>query len=84
LMGINHLKCHCCVEAKLKHAPKPPRSIRVITVHGECVSFDMTGPFQITSIHGNRYGLIFIDHFTNTTFNYAMKSKDEFPATSCS
>jgi hypothetical protein len=39
----------------------------------------MTGPFQITSIHGDRYGLIFIYHFTNTTFNYAMKSKDEFP-----
>ncbi len=71
LWGINHLNCHCCVEAKLKHGPKP-RSIQVITVPGECVSFDMTGPFQITSIHGNRYGLIFIDHFTDTTFNYTM------------
>jgi transposase InsO family protein len=39
----------------------------------------MTGSFQITSIHGNQYGLIFIDHFTNTSFNYAMKSEDEFP-----
>jgi hypothetical protein len=39
----------------------------------------MTGPFRISSIHGNRYGLIFIDHFTNTTFIYVMKSKDIFP-----
>ena len=46
---------------------------------GECVSYDVVGPFRTTSIHGNRYGLIFIDHYTNTTFNYAMKSKDEFP-----
>jgi hypothetical protein len=79
LRGINHLNCHCCVKAKLKHGPKPPRSIRVITVPGECVSFDMTGPFQMTSIHGNRYGLTFIDHFTNTTFNFAVTLKDEFP-----
>jgi hypothetical protein len=74
LRSINHLKCHCCVEAKLIHGPKPPRSIRVISAPEECVSFDTTGPFQITSIHGNQYALIFIDHFTNTTFNYAMKS----------
>jgi hypothetical protein len=45
----------------------------------ELVSFDVTGPFRTASIHGNKYGLIFIDHFTNTPFNYAMKSKDEFP-----
>ncbi len=77
LRGINHFKCHSCVEAKLKHGTKPPRSIRVITVSGDYVSFDMTGPFQITSINGNRHGLIFIDHFTNTTFNYAKRLKDE-------
>ncbi len=28
---------------------------------GEFVSMDMTGPFTVKSIHGNRYGLIFID-----------------------
>ena len=63
----------------MKHAPKPPRSIRAITMPGEVVSMDMTGPFSVTSIHGNKYGLIFIDHCTNTPFNYAMKSKAEFP-----
>ncbi len=31
------------------------------------------------SINGNRYGLIFIDHCTNTTFTHALKTKDEFP-----
>jgi transposase InsO family protein len=39
----------------------------------------VTGPFRTASIHGNKYGLVFIDHFTNNPFNYAMKSKDEFP-----
>jgi len=79
LKGLNDFKCHCCVEAKMKHAPKPPRSIRVITMPGEFVSFDVTGPFRTVSIHGNRYGLIFIDHHTNTPFTYAMKTKDELP-----
>ncbi len=63
----------------MKHSPKPPRSMRVITMLGEFVSMDLTGPFRVTSIHGNKYGLIFIDHCTNTPFTYAMKSKDEFP-----
>ena len=40
---------------------------------------DMTGSFSVTSIHGNKYGLIFIDHSTNTPFNYAMKAKSDFP-----
>ncbi len=79
LRGLNDFICHCCVEAKMNHGPQPPRSLRVITVPGELVSFDVTGPIRTASIHGNKYGLIFIDHFTNTPFNYAMKSKDGFP-----
>jgi hypothetical protein len=79
LKGLNDFKCHCCVEAKMKHAPKPPRSIRTITMPGEFVSLDVTGPLRIKSVNGNRFGLIFIDHCTNTPFAYAMKSKDEYP-----
>ena len=48
LRGLNNFICHCCVEAKMKHAPKPPRSIRVITAPGEFVSMDMTGPLPLT------------------------------------
>jgi hypothetical protein len=46
---------------------------------GVFVSIDMTGPFSAKSIHGNQYGLIFINDFTNTPFTYAMKTRDEFP-----
>ncbi len=35
--------------------------------------------FRTVSIHGNRYGLIFIDDCMNTPFTYALKTKDEFP-----
>ena len=41
-----YFKCHCCVEAKMKHAPKPPRSITVISVPGQVVSMDIVGPFK--------------------------------------
>ena len=50
LKGLNDFKCHCCVEAKMKHAPKPPRSIRTITMPGEFVSLDVTGPLRIKSV----------------------------------
>ena len=66
----------------MKRAPKPPRSVRVITMPGEIVNMDMMGPFSRTSLHGNKYDLIFIDHFTNTPFTYAMKSNEEFPKVS--
>jgi hypothetical protein len=70
---------HCCVEAKMKHVPKPPRSIRTITTPGEFVSLDVTGPLRIESVNGNKFGLVFIDRCTNTPFASAMKSKDEYP-----
>jgi hypothetical protein len=41
------LKCHCCVEAKMKHKPMPGRSMTVITTPGEVVSVDIVRPFQI-------------------------------------
>ena len=44
----------------------------------EFVSLDSTGPLHIKSVHGNKFGLKFIDHCTNTLFAYAMKSKDEY------
>ena len=74
-----NFKCHCCVESKMKHAPKPPRSLRVITMPGQYISLDLVGPFRFTSIHGSKYGLAFIDHYTNTPFTYGLKTKDEFP-----
>ncbi len=37
LRGLNDFICHCCVEAKMKHGPQPPRSLRIITVPGELV-----------------------------------------------
>jgi hypothetical protein len=42
LHGLNDFKCQSCVEAKMKHR-KPPRSIWVVTMPGEIVSFDATG-----------------------------------------
>jgi hypothetical protein len=83
LRGLNDFKCHYCVEANMKHSPKPPRSMRVITMPGEFVSMDLIGPIRVTSIHGNKYGLIFIDHYTNTPFMYAMKSKTSFRSFCC-
>ncbi len=51
-----NLKCHCCVELKMKHAPKPPNSLRVIIpIPGQYISLDLVGPFQFTLIHRSKY-----------------------------
>ncbi len=52
LRGLDDLRCHCCVEVKLKHAPKAPRSMKVITMPGGLISCDIVGPFRVKSIHG--------------------------------
>ena len=76
LRGLSNFTCHCCVEAKLKHAPKPERSL---TNDIHLVSFDFCGPFKHTSFSGNKYGLIFVAHHGHVLFWYPTKSKDEFP-----
>ncbi len=54
LKELNDFKCHCCVEPKMKHAQKPPRSIKTITMPVKFVSLDATGPLRIRFLHGNR------------------------------
>ena len=38
-----------------ERAPKPPRSITVISVSGQVVSMDIVGPFQVRSIQKSSY-----------------------------
>ncbi len=47
-------------------------------MRGEFASVNITGPFGVTSIHSNKYGLVFIDHCIKSPFTYAMQSKAEF------
>ena len=62
------MKCHCCIEEKMKHAPKPPRSIAVINVPIQVVSMDTVGPFQVKSIQKCSNGRAFIENYTNMQY----------------
>ena len=42
------------------------------------MNLDTPVPLRIKSVYGNKFGLLFIDHYTNTPFAYAMKTKDEY------
>ena len=72
-------KCHSCIEAKMKHKPKPGRSITIITRPGQIVSVDIVGKFNVKSLEGSEYGIAFIDHFTNVPFLYGMAHKSDYP-----
>ena len=77
--GLKIFVCYCCVEhavkEKLKHAPKPERSL---TNDIHVVSFDFCGPFKHTSFCDNTYGPSFVAHLGHVLFRYTTKSKDEF------
>ena len=71
-------KCHCCVEAKMKHAPKPPISITVISAVGQLVSGHCR-TIQSQSIQKSSYGLAFTEHYRNMPFLHGLKNKSNFP-----
>ena len=73
------IDCHACIEAKMKHRPKPRRSILILVAPGQIISVDIVGPFKVKSLKGSIYAVAFIDHYTNTPFLYGMASKSEYP-----
>ena len=43
----------------------------------ELVHPDVSGPFVVRSISGNRYALTFVDDFSRKVFLYLLKSEDQ-------
>ena len=63
----------------MKLSPMPGRSLTLALYPEQVISFDVVGPFKQKSIHGNRYGLWFVDHAVHIKFAYPMKQKSDFP-----
>jgi hypothetical protein len=60
----------------MAHKPFPPKATRT-TNTGELIHMDLWGKYQIKSIHGNQYYILFIDDYSRyITVNY-LKSKTE-------
>ncbi|WVY99219.1 hypothetical protein V8G54_031370 [Vigna mungo] len=69
--------CECCAAGKQnrsafkRHAPKRARQVLNV-VHA-----DVCGPFDVSSLGGNRYFLLFVDEFSRKLWVYLLKDKKE-------
>src|SRR6202453_3692744 len=68
--------CVACTEAKMTREPFKARTIRV-TAPGQMTHMDLWGKYEITSIGGYQYYIVFVDDASRyITVNY-LKKKDE-------
>lgn len=68
--------CEICHRAK-QSREQFQISQNVTTKIGELVHLDVCGPYRLATIDGYKYFLTIIDDFSNATWVYLLKSKDE-------
>ena len=71
-------KCHLCVEAKMRLAPKAQRSLTEVSHPGHIVSCDTFGPLQVRTPHGHIYATVFVDHWSNDMWVYTHPDKKDY------
>ena len=68
--------CEICIQAKQTIKPFDGKSRRN-TKAGELTHIDLWGKYEIASIHGNQYYILFIDDATRYVTVHFLKRKDE-------
>mmetsp|Transcript_55929 Transcript_55929/g.117024 ORF Transcript_55929/g.117024 Transcript_55929/m.117024 type:complete len:2321 (-) Transcript_55929:82-7044(-) len=71
--------CHCCKEAKLRHANKASSSSSRASQPLGLVHADTFGPYRVEGISGSRYATIFTDDNTRYRWIYCHRKKDDLP-----
>ncbi|CAM6096997.1 unnamed protein product [Calypogeia fissa] len=74
---FQQIVCDTCVMAKQHRERIPRKSHSRATRPLQLIHTDLCGPFAISSIHGARYLLTFIDDHSRFTWVYFLRSKDE-------
>ena len=68
--------CEACIQAKQTIAPLNGKSERN-TKPGDLTHIDLWGKYQIQSIHGNQYYILFVDDATRYTTVFFLKRKED-------
>lgn len=81
--GLNNInkyftKCKACLVGKMTRLPFPHDGNRACEIL-QLVHSDICGPFEVESLGGARYLLIFIDDYSRKTFGYFLKLKSDVP-----
>ena len=69
--------CEVCLMSKLHELPVPKQTQTRSKHKGERVFSDIQGPFEVSSLHGARYALTFIDDFSRyAVVNFVVRKSD--------
>lgn len=70
--------CEVCTLGKMtEHISRKPDTTAKNPL--DVVHVDLAGPVEPTDINGMKYSLVCVDHYTNFTFVYFLKQKDDTP-----
>jgi len=70
------LTCDTCILAK-SHRTSYHMSLNKSSVHFALIHYDMWGPSPRITVFGHHWFVIFVDDYTQMTWLYLMKTKDE-------
>ncbi|GJU28965.1 integrase, catalytic region, zinc finger, CCHC-type containing protein [Tanacetum coccineum] len=76
--GKDHL-CSACERGKSKKASHPPKVVPSNHSKLELLHMDLCRPMRVASINGNRYILMIIDDYSQFTWVYFHRTKDDTP-----
>ncbi|GKB25495.1 retrovirus-related pol polyprotein from transposon TNT 1-94 [Tanacetum coccineum] len=74
----DHL-CSACEQGKSKKASLPPKLVPSTESKLELLHMDLCGPMWVASIKGKKYILVIVDDYSQYTWVYFLRTKDEAP-----
>ncbi|GJR58601.1 retrovirus-related pol polyprotein from transposon TNT 1-94 [Tanacetum coccineum] len=74
----DHL-CSTCKQGKSKKASLPPKLVPSTESKLELLHMDLCGPMRVASINGKKYILVIVDDYSQYTWVYFLRTKDEAP-----
>ncbi|GJT99156.1 retrovirus-related pol polyprotein from transposon TNT 1-94 [Tanacetum coccineum] len=76
--GKDHL-CSACERGKSKKFSHPPKVVPSNHSKLELLHMDLCGPMWVASINGKKYILVIVDDYSQYTWVYFLRTKDETP-----
>ncbi|GKG11394.1 retrovirus-related pol polyprotein from transposon TNT 1-94, partial [Tanacetum coccineum] len=74
----DHL-CSACEQGKSKKASLPPKLVPSTESKLELLHMNLCGPMRVESINGKKYIVVIVDDYSQYTWLYFLRTKDEAP-----
>lgn len=75
--STSQTRCESCIVAKHPHRPYPTSVSPPTQAFLELVHTDICGPFPVSTLHGKRYFIVFLDDYTNVINVHLLATKDQ-------